>query len=58
MREVIALMVGREISGDAAPEGVRDDRETLLSVSGLSTKALLKDVSFDLRRARSSASPG
>jgi ribose transport system ATP-binding protein len=50
MREVIARMVGREITTDAAPQDVRDDREVLLSVEGLSTKALLKDVSFELRR--------
>jgi ribose transport system ATP-binding protein len=29
---------------------VRDDRETVLSVEGLSTKDLLRDVSFELRR--------
>ena len=50
MREVIALMVGRTITGDARPAGVRDDREVLLSVDGLSTETLLKDVSFELRR--------
>jgi len=50
MSEVIARMVGREISRDAGPEGVRADRDTLLTVSGLSTKALLKDVSFELHR--------
>jgi ribose transport system ATP-binding protein len=50
MREVIALMVGRAIVGDAEPQGVRDDREVLLKVEGLSTKTLLKDVSFDLRK--------
>lgn len=50
MKEVISLMVGREISGVAKPEGVTQDRETLLSVSGLSTKALLKNVSFELRK--------
>jgi ribose transport system ATP-binding protein len=49
MPEVIARMVGREITSDAEPEGVRSDRETVLSVRGLSTKALLKDVSFDLQ---------
>ena len=59
MREVIARMVGREISGDAGPEGVREDRETAADGRpDLSTKALLKDVSFELQRARSSASPG
>jgi ribose transport system ATP-binding protein len=49
MREVIARMVGREITGEAAPEGVRTGRETVLSVRGLSTKALLRNVSFDLQ---------
>jgi ribose transport system ATP-binding protein len=50
MREVITRMVGREIVGDAKPQDVRDDREVVLSVEGLSTKALLDDVSFELRR--------
>jgi ribose transport system ATP-binding protein len=50
MREVISMMVGRTIQTEARPENVRDDRETLLSVQGLSTKALLRDVSFELRR--------
>ena len=50
MPEVIAMMVGRTIQTQARPENVRDDRETLLSVRGLATKALLRDVSFDLRR--------
>jgi ribose transport system ATP-binding protein len=50
MKDVIARMVGREITSEARPEGVRADRETLLSVRGLNTKTLLKDVSFDLRK--------
>jgi ribose transport system ATP-binding protein len=50
MKEVIARMVGREITSEARPEGVRTGREVLLSVSGLSTKALLKDVSFELNK--------
>lgn len=50
MREVISMMVGRTIQTQARPENVRDDRETVLSVQGLSTKALLRDVSFELRR--------
>jgi ribose transport system ATP-binding protein len=49
MREVISRMVGREIAGGLGPEGVREDRPVVLSVRGLSTKELLKDVSFDLR---------
>lgn len=49
MPEVIARMVGRAIDTDARPENVREDRPVVLSVDGLSTKALLDDVSFDLR---------
>ena len=48
MKEVISLMVGRTISGDAKPSGVRDDREVVLSVEGLGTRDLLKDISFEL----------
>ena len=47
--EVISLMVGRTITSEARPENVRPDRPVLLEVEGLSTKELLKDVSFDLR---------
>src|SRR3954452_4153685 len=50
MKEVISMMVGREISGEAKPIGVTEGREVLLEGSGLSTKALLKDVSFELRK--------
>jgi ribose transport system ATP-binding protein len=49
MPEVIAMMVGRRITSEARPENVRTDRATLLSVRDLSTKELLKDVSFDLK---------
>ncbi len=49
MPEVISMMVGRELTSEARPEGVRDDRQVLLQVEGLSTKTLLKDVSFELR---------
>jgi ribose transport system ATP-binding protein len=49
MPEVISRMVGREIAGGLGPEGVREDRPVVLSVRDLSTKELLKDVSFDLR---------
>jgi ribose transport system ATP-binding protein len=49
MPEVISRMVGREIVGGLGPDGVRDDRPVVLSVRDLSTKELLKDVSFDLR---------
>jgi ribose transport system ATP-binding protein len=50
MTEVISMMVGREISGEAKPVGVQEDREVVLEVAGLSTKELLKDVSFELRK--------
>src|SRR3954452_12212766 len=50
MQEVISMMVGRELSLDAKPVGVQKDREVVLEVSGLSTKELLRDVSFELRR--------
>ena len=50
MQEVIAMMVGRELTLGARPEDVREDREAVLEVEGLSTKDLLTDVSFTLRR--------
>jgi ribose transport system ATP-binding protein len=50
MDEVISMMVGRELSGEAKPVDVRSDREVVLEVSGLGTKDLLKDVSFELRK--------
>lgn len=50
MQDVIAMMVGRELNLDAQPVGVREDREVVLSVEGLSTKDLLRDVGFELRK--------
>lgn len=50
MTEVISLMVGREITGEARPQGADVRGEVVLSVNGLSTKHLLNDVSFELRR--------
>ena len=51
MKEVISLMVGRELSRRGASRSAsRADREVVLEVSGLSTKDLLKDVSFELRK--------
>src|SRR3954447_21124569 len=49
MKEVISMMVGRELAQEAKPIGVQRDREVVLEVSGLSTKELLRDVSFELR---------
>jgi len=48
--QVISKMVGRAINTGAKPHNVRGDRPIVLSVSGLSTKALLKNVTFDLHR--------
>lgn len=50
MPEVISMMVGHTVQTEARPENVRDDREPLLVVQGLSTRSLLRDVSFELRR--------
>ena len=52
MKEVIAMMVGRELSGDGAQAGTgcASDREVVLEVAGLCTKDLLRDVSFELRK--------
>jgi ribose transport system ATP-binding protein len=48
MDEVVSLMVGRALADDTGPVGVEADRPTLLEVRGLTTKGLLRDVSFDL----------
>ncbi|WP_346767770.1 sugar ABC transporter ATP-binding protein [Knoellia koreensis] len=50
MPQVISRMVGRAIDTSARPENVRADRPVVLSVEGLSTKHLLRDVSFELRQ--------
>ncbi|QAY63476.1 sugar ABC transporter ATP-binding protein [Xylanimonas allomyrinae] len=49
LREVISLMVGRTIDVDAQPRDVRADRPVVLQVEGLTTRDLLRDVSFDVR---------
>lgn len=49
MDEVVAAMVGRELTHDAEPVAVRADRPVVLAVEGLSTRKVLKDVSFELR---------
>lgn len=50
MREIISMMVGREVSAEARPRNKRLSDEVVLKVSGLSSKNLLRDVSFDVRR--------
>jgi ribose transport system ATP-binding protein len=51
-REIIAMMVGRDIGGEVQrPRSQHPgSADVVLSVRGLSTKALLRDVSFDLHR--------
>ncbi len=48
--QVISLMVGRHIEGETRPTTVADDPTPVLEVKGLSTRSLLRDVSFELRR--------
>ncbi|WP_271986289.1 sugar ABC transporter ATP-binding protein [Pseudoclavibacter terrae] len=50
MREVVALMVGREVPSDARPTEFSQSAEVSLRVRGLSTRNLLRDISFDLRK--------
>jgi ribose transport system ATP-binding protein len=63
-REVIAAMVGRQLATGVRPDPATasgtassgtassgtDEREVVLAVRGLSTRKLLKDVSFELHR--------
>lgn len=49
MRDVVALMVGRQIASDVRPEPVTPG-EVVLKVEGLSSKHPLHDISFDVRR--------
>jgi ribose transport system ATP-binding protein len=46
--QVISLMVGREIKGEQRPRS-HHLGDSVLSITGLRTKALLRDVSFDVR---------
>ncbi|MET7397276.1 sugar ABC transporter ATP-binding protein, partial [Dactylosporangium sp. NPDC005572] len=48
--EVISLMVGRAITGEQRPRAAVTAGEPVLSVRGLRTRALLRDVSFEVRR--------
>jgi ribose transport system ATP-binding protein len=48
--QVISLMVGRDIRGEQRPRSDVELGEPVLSVTGLRTKAHVRDVSFDLRR--------
>ena len=50
IREIISMMVGREVSGDARPRTMPESDEVVLKVQGLNTKKLLRDVSFEVRK--------
>jgi ribose transport system ATP-binding protein len=50
IRQVIRHMVGREIASNVRPEPKRLPDDVALSVRGLATPGLLKNVDFDLRR--------
>ncbi|MDO4685953.1 MAG: sugar ABC transporter ATP-binding protein [Corynebacterium sp.] len=51
IRGIISAMVGREIVTDIRPEPKQlDDAPVVLSVEGLSTRDLVQDASFELRR--------
>lgn len=47
---IIALMIGRRIAQDLRPEINTSTNEVVLEVKGLTTRQLLKDVSFELKR--------
>ncbi|MGO2541480.1 MAG: sugar ABC transporter ATP-binding protein, partial [Specibacter sp.] len=50
MREVINLMVGREISGNQRPATHAPSDEVVLKVTGLQTKDFLRDINFELHK--------
>lgn len=50
LRQVISLMVGRHIQAESRPLNVRGDRPTVLKVEDVTTKNLLKNVSFELKQ--------
>lgn len=50
MREVINLMVGREISGNQRPATQAPSDEVVLKVTGLQTKDFLRDINFELHK--------
>jgi ribose transport system ATP-binding protein len=48
--QIISLMVGRDIAGEQRPRSTAERSEPVLSVTGLRTKARVRDVSFDVHR--------
>ena len=50
MREIISMMVGREVSAEARPRNQRLSDDVVLKVSDLSSRNLLHDIGFEVRR--------
>nr|WP_255621942.1 sugar ABC transporter ATP-binding protein [Tessaracoccus sp. OS52] len=50
MREIISMMVGREVSAEARPRNKRLSDEVVLKVSNLSSRHLLRDINFEVRK--------
>lgn len=50
MNRVIQLMVGRQVYIESKPEIAKTEQQTILEVENLSTKSLLKNVSFELKK--------
>jgi ribose transport system ATP-binding protein len=50
--KIISLMIGREVAQDIRPDQAKkfSESEVALEIKGLSTKNLLKDISFQLRK--------
>ncbi|MFJ7970171.1 sugar ABC transporter ATP-binding protein [Psychrobacillus sp. NPDC096389] len=50
MSKVIQLMVGRHVYIESKPNITEGQKETVLQVNNISTKTLLKDISFELKK--------
>lgn len=50
MSKVIQLMVGRHVYIESKPNIAAGEKETVLQMKNISTKALLKDISFELKK--------
>ncbi len=50
MREIVSMMVGREVSAEARPRVHVTSDDVVLKVRNLSSKKFLRDISFDVRR--------
>ncbi len=50
MRQIISMMVGREVSAEARPRNKRLSDEVVLKVSNLNSKNLLRNINFEVRK--------